>query len=92
MLRSHTHYLYTNSNNIVLDIFGWTGCCSYLISAVSRWLSVVGCLLPRGCVSRSVGSLVLCVGGVAFGLCGSRCAVIHAVNHAVGLLSAEWLR
>ena len=28
------------------------------------------------------------VGGVAFGLCGSRCAIIHAV----GLLCAEWLR
>ena len=30
----------------------------------------------------------LCVGGVAFDLYGSRCAVIHAV----GLLCAEWLR
>ena len=48
----------------------------------------MGCLLPRGCVSQSVGSLVFCVGSVAFGLCGSRCAVIHAV----GLLCAEWLR
>ena len=28
------------------------------------------------------------VGSVAFGLCGSRCAVIHAVV----LLFAEWLR
>ena len=42
---------------------------------------MVGFLLSRGCVSRSV----LCVGGVAFVLCGSRCAVIHAV----GLLCAE---
>ena len=29
----------------------------------------------------------ICVGGVIFGLCGSRCAVIHAVR----LLCAEWL-
>ena len=78
---------------------------------------MVGCLLPRGCVSRSLGSLVLSVGnkhygrlryscvmvgdvfkvrvvrylrvgGVAFGLCSSKCAVIHAVGH----LCAEWLR
>ena len=43
---------------------------------------MVGLLLPRGCVSRSV----LCVGGVAFGLGGSRRAVIHDVE----LLCAEW--
>jgi len=39
-------------------------------------------LLSRGCVSRSV----LCVGGVAFGLCGSGRAVFHDVE----LLCAEW--
>ena len=46
-------------------------------------LAVVGFLLPRGCVARSV----YCVGGVVFGLCGGG-AVFHDVEFFV--LSGGW--
>ena len=41
---------------------------------------LVAALLPLGCVSWSVGDLVLCVGGVVFIGRGGGCAVIHAVG------------
>jgi hypothetical protein len=65
------------------DIFGWTGCCSWPVSVVPRCLSVVGLFIA----SWVPVSKRLCVGGVAFCLCGSRRAVIHDVE----LLFAEWL-
>ena len=48
-------------------------------SGASLWWA---CLLPRGCVARSV----YCVGGVVFVLCGGGGAVFHVVE----FLCAEW--
>jgi len=54
--------LYTNSDNIMFDIFGWTGCLRLADKCCVKVALLGGLLLPRGCVSRSVGSLVLSVG------------------------------